>query len=141
LVGAQEQLAQRGGNAIRRDEWRSIVGPRIASRTRVGRLYRGVLTVKVASSAWSNELSLLKSELLGKLGRAGHDIADLRFRVEEFEAPTQAKWRGQKRDPAQAQALPDELEASLRKVDDPNLRAAIREAAKWSLSRNKPKDP
>jgi hypothetical protein len=138
LVGTQEQLAQRGGNAIRRDEWRGIVGARIVGRTRVGRLYRGVLTVKVASSAWSNELSLLKSELIAKLRLAGHDISDLRFRVEEFTGPTKATRGGQNRSLLQTRVLPEELEASLRKVEDPNLRAAIREAASWSLSRNHP---
>lgn len=119
-----------------RAEWVSIVGPRIAGRTRLGKIYKGVLTIKVASSSWSNELSFLKSELLVKLRRAGHDIVDLRFSVDKIE---NVEKRPQRRGtPVQATSqtpLPRELLERLEQVDDPNLRAAIAEAARASLKK------
>jgi len=140
LVGAQAFLAERSGSAIPRDEWRSIVGPRIAARTRVGKVWKGTLTIKVASSAWSNELSLLKPELLAKLRRAGRDIDDLRFRVDKIQTNTTPQNRYLKNQslliPKQTELSP-ELLAKLQKVEDPNLRAAIAEAARWSMREKK----
>ncbi len=121
-----------------RDEWRAIVGSRIASRTRVARLSKGVLTIQVASSAWSSELSFLKPELLRKLQSAGHDIFELRFVVDKFEAPPRPRHPFLKQPPTPA-ALPPDLEARLKDIEDPNLRAAIREAAELSLAPRKEK--
>jgi hypothetical protein len=141
LVGTEEIFAQRSGSAMRRAEWTNIVGQRIAGRTRVGRLQRGVLTVKVASSAWSNELSFLKGQLIEKLKRAGYEITDLRFRVDQI-----ADDAVQKRNHPLAKAplpqpedapLPPDLLERLKSVEDPNLRAVIAEAARASLSREK----
>lgn len=133
LVGAESFLAQRSGSAIPRAEWTSIVGPRIAGRTRVGRLYRGTLTIKVASSAWSNELSYLKVDLLSKLRRAGHDVEDLRFSVDRIAEPEMRRVRAPNRPEVQQAPLPPELLQRLKEVDDPNLRAAIAEAARASF--------
>jgi hypothetical protein len=135
LVGAENFIAKRSGAAIPRAQWTTIVGPRIAGRTRVGGLFKNVLTVKVASSAWSNELSFLKVDLIAKLQRAGYDVTDLRFRLDRIEE-TKAPMR---RGPSQAAPttgqtpLPPELLERLQKVDDPNLRAAIAEAARYSF--------
>ncbi len=140
LVGTEEIFAQRSGSAIRRAEWTAIVGSRIASRTRVGKLNRGVLTVKVASSAWSNELSFLKTQLLAKLNRAGHEITDLRFFVDQIADDAQSKKRHPLAKPAKYDVapapLPDELVQRLKDVEDPNLRAVIAEAARASLDRS-----
>lgn len=143
LVGTEEIFAQRSGSAIPRAEWTHIVGPRIAGRTRVGRLQRGVLTVKVASSAWSNELSFLKRQLVAKLQRAGHEVTDLRFRVDQIADDVVDKRKHPKahqvvRHPGNT-PLPPELIERLKEVEDPNLRAVIAEAARASLSADKEK--
>src|SRR5690606_30572349 len=91
LVGAEDILSRRSGAAMPRSEWTKIVGARIAARTRVGGLRRGTLTIKVASSAWSNELSFLKPNLIAKLGRAGHDINDIRFVVDNITEAISAR--------------------------------------------------
>lgn len=117
------------------DEWRNIVGERIAGRTRVGKNYKGLLTIKVASSAWCNELSFLEDDIVGKLVRAGHDVRELRFRVDAVgqRAPTRRSApRPSPERPAQV-ALSAELESRLASVEDPNLRAAIAEAARACL--------
>ena len=140
LVGAQAFLAEKSGTAIPREEWKAIVGDRIAGRTRVGKNWKGTLTIKVASSAWSNELSLLKSDILHKLQRAGRDIHDLKFRVDKIaSAPRPRKTHAFKSAPQIPQPieLPPALLARLQTVEDPNLRAAIAEAARASLSPKK----
>ncbi len=138
LVGTEEIFAQRSGSAIPRAEWTKLVGARIAGRTRVGRLQRGVLTVKVASSAWSNELSFLKRQLITKLQRAGHEVTDLRFRVDQIAddiVERKKHPRAQAAGPVAAfKPLPAELVERLKEVEDPNLRAVIAEAARASLS-------
>jgi len=133
-VGTQEYIAKRTGALMSHEEWRRVVGAKIASRSRLGGLYRGTLTIKVASSAWSNELSFLKADIIQRLGMAGYEVSGLRFRVdpEPFRDARQKPVHGAPR-PAPAANLPPELEARLATIDDANLRAAIREAAVWSL--------
>lgn len=141
LVGTEEIFAQRSGSAIRRAEWTSIVGPRIAGRTRVGKLQKGILTVKVASSSWSNELSFLKGQLIEKLKAAGYEVSDLRFRVDQIADDVAQKkshpMARRQRSPADEAPLPDALLERLKSVEDPNLRAVIAEAARASLAGDK----
>jgi hypothetical protein len=58
-------------------------GPRIRAHARAERMRGGILYVRVASAAWSHELSALKAQLLAKLQRTPgcEDIRDLRFNV------------------------------------------------------------
>lgn len=134
LVGTQEYIAQRTGTVMSHDEWRRIVGAKVASRSRLGGLSRGTLTIKVASSAWANELSFLRTDIMQRLSVAGYEVTALRFRVDPN--PFQDKPAAERRAPrpvAPVRQLPAELEARLSTIEDPNLRAAIREAASWSL--------
>jgi hypothetical protein len=134
LVGTQEFIAQRTGAVMSHEEWRRIVGTKVAGRSRVGGLSRGTLTIKVASSAWSNELSFLRTDIIERLSLAGYEVKALRFRVDPNpfqEKPIQAE---NPRFAPQRQDVPPELEQRLQRIEDPNLRAAIREAASWSLS-------
>jgi len=133
LVGTQEFIARRTGAVMSHEEWRRIVGAKVAGRSRVGGLSRGTLTIKVASSAWSNELSFLRADIIERLALAGYEVSALRFRVDPN--PFQEKAAPARRfgPPVQSQDLPPELEQRLSRIEDPNLRAAIREAASWSL--------
>lgn len=135
LVGARDFAHQRSGAAIPRDAWRSVVGERIAGRTRVGKLYKGQLTVKVASSAWSSELTFLKQQLIEKLTKAGYEVDDLRFVVDRWAREKPARSSLAKPGSPHLAPLPAELEARLAMIDDPNLRSAVTEAARHSLAR------
>ncbi len=112
--------------------WRRAVGPRISDRTRPGRLERGTLLVRVASAVWAQELSLLSDDLIGRLRASGLAVDTLRFRVERLEPrPRVVAPRAPAPPPA---PLPADLESRLAEVDDPELRAAIAQAAGYSLA-------
>ncbi len=58
-VAAQARLA---------GSWREVVGPLLAAKTCPARLKGGVLTVFAVSSAWAQELSLSRTEVLERIG-------------------------------------------------------------------------
>lgn len=138
LFGLQAYVADRTGAFLTHDQWRTIVGERIAAHCRVGKNYQGTLTIQVASSAWCSELSFLQEDILEKLFRAGYEVKKLRFVVD----PEARDRKATKRRPVPAAyapppvaALPPELEARLAKIEDANLRATIAAAARASLAR------
>ncbi len=138
LFGLQAYVADRTGAFLTHDQWRTIVGERIAAHCRVGKNYQGTLTVQVASSAWCSELSFLSEDILEKLFRAGYEVKKLRFVVD----PEARDKKAVKRRPVPAAyapvpplQLPPELEARLAKIEDANLRATIAAAARASLAR------
>lgn len=65
-------------------EWDDRVGPEIARVARPHRLDGETLIVRVANSAWLNELSLRRNELLERLndGRRRSEIRRLIFRID-----------------------------------------------------------
>ena len=68
-----------GWRAVR--EWPDAVGPQVARRTHAVSFQDGTLVVEVEGSAWLQELSILKRELLRQLNRrlgASH-VSDIRF--------------------------------------------------------------
>lgn len=141
LAEFQRSASHKAGSALTPDEWQRIVGPKIAARTRVGRLTRGTLTVHAASSAWCNELSLLATDIVVRLRQAGWAVDDLRVRVGTFsEAASEAAPDAGRR-PAQRSELPVELQARLALIDDPVLRSAVAEAAALSLGRTPRRKP
>jgi hypothetical protein len=65
-------------------EWSELVGSRIASRTRPEGVRERVLVVEVATSAWLQELNLLRPQILsGLLARLGEPrlFDDLKFKL------------------------------------------------------------
>lgn len=137
LAESQKIASQRTGSALTPDEWQRIVGPKIALRTRVGRLVRGKLTVHAASSAWCNELSFLATEIVERLRAAGWPVDTLRVRVGSFgDLPAEAE-----PGPAGKATLSPELQARLALIEDPALRAAVAEAAALSLARTGGRKP
>jgi len=114
--------------------WRDAVGARIADRADPIGLRDGVLLLRVASSVWAHELSLLAETLCARLRERGVEATQLRFRV--AEAPLQGRApepRSTKTVPA-VRALPQELADALRSLDDAELRAAIARAAAANLA-------
>jgi predicted nucleic acid-binding Zn ribbon protein len=123
--------------------WARAAGPRIAQHARAEQLRNKTLVVRVASSAWANELSFLKAELLAKLQElpGGDAVQDLRFSVGPLgDAPSwdesAAEVRRERRARAPRPTLPaipaikDGLEGTtlaqaLDEVADPELRASL----------------
>lgn len=134
LDDAQSETARRAGAAFTPSLWRAAVGARIAERTRVGSLVRGTLTIYAASSTWANELTFLTTDIIARLKAAGVGVHALKFRIKDLGAPPGPKPARQSAPRAPAKApLPPELLDRLDQVDDPELRAAIAEAAALSL--------
>ena len=114
-------------------QWRHAVGPRIADRARPLELARGVLLVKVATSVWANELSMLAPQIIAKLCPP-YDVKSLRFRVgplDVIEGITTV--REYRRIPPPAPLGPD-LTVSLGRIEDLDLRAIIEKAARQNLA-------
>jgi hypothetical protein len=114
--------------------WRAAVGPRIADRTRPVALDRDVLVVKVATSVWANELSMLAPELIAKLSTFGIRVKALKFRVgplDVVEGMSQQKNYRQVPPPA---PLAPELAQSLARIEDDDLRSVLERAARANLA-------
>jgi hypothetical protein len=136
LLRTSARLAARS-DRIDPDRWRRIVGERVAQRTRPGSIRGGELTVHVASAVWAQELTFLSTALLEKLAAEGFSVKELRFRVGDVGEPAPKAAPAAPAAPPKA-ALPPELEERLRGIADPGLRAAIAEAAAYSLGRPEP---
>jgi hypothetical protein len=122
-------LSARSANICLAD-WRRAVGERLAQKTHPERVTDGVLTVRVPSSTWAQELSLLSEVVLERLGSAGHQLQKLRFHVSGGPPPRQMPVTVVRR-----AALPRALADSLARLEDPELRQVIAEAASLSLAR------
>lgn len=134
LERAGEDRFARTRSPIPVKDWRAAVGPRIADRARPISLERGTLLVKVATSAWANELQLLSTELLTRLKLRGFAVNALRFRVGPLdlnERPPER--RATRKVPAPAPLAP-ELATLVAEVPDDGLRAAIEQAARANLA-------
>ena len=60
--------------------WASIVGHDIAVQTQVERIQRGMLFIAVANSVWQHHLTLMKPDLLNKIGQQTNGLVnDIRF--------------------------------------------------------------
>ena len=112
--------------------WRRLVGGRIADRAKPISLENGILLVKVATSAWAHELSLMKNELLARLG--AHGAADIRFRVGAVEATQRPPETRKSRAVPRAVPLSGELATTVSRVEDPELREIIALAAGSSIA-------
>jgi hypothetical protein len=105
-------------------------GPHIGARARAERLRGAILYVRVTSSAWSQELHVLKSQLIAKLHRTpgGEPVQDLRFSVGPIDdLPDWNALDAQPRAQAPAQSptprgVPSGLAEAVANVRDPELR-------------------
>ena len=67
------------------ERWEGVVGERIAAVTRATAVSRGVLFVKVVSSAWLTELNLMRHDIMRRLnaGRGEGRIERIVFTLSE----------------------------------------------------------
>lgn len=116
--------------------WPELVGSTLARRSRPRKLYRKVLTVVVASSAWANELSFIKNQLVDGINEAlGESVVrSLRVITGRISGITPPAGRGPGRGAAGAKRrpvpVPRDVEARIRwetarVVNDPDLQEAI----------------
>jgi len=133
LESVRRGAAEKSGREIDRETWRRLLGERVAQRTEPERLQGKTLTVLVASSAWAQELSLLAPEIIERLQQAGFEVDTMRWRVGSPQSAPSRTPRKPKVGPVKE--LPTELERTLNGVTDPELRAAISEAAAHILGR------
>ena len=94
--------------------WREAVGARIAERARPVSLWGGVLLLRVPSSVWAHELSLLTDEMCARLRERGVDAKELRFRVGALDAVERPPERRIARTVPTTFAVPPELTAPWR---------------------------
>ena len=64
--------------------WKAVVSPVIANASRAVSVTNGILTVAVRSSAWANELSMQKVDLIARVnqylnGSSRKSVTDIRF--------------------------------------------------------------
>jgi predicted nucleic acid-binding Zn ribbon protein len=115
-------------------DWQRAVGVRLAQKAFPERLSEGVLSVRVPSATWAQELSLLSSVVLERLQAAGHNVTRMRFQVHATRSTPERPVTIVRRAP-----LPVPLQQSLEQIEDPDLRRSIAEAAAYGLGR-KPDD-
>lgn len=143
----EEVLERAGENRFARRQlpmslarWRATVGPRIADRARPIALERGILIVKVATSVWANELTMLAPQIIAKLakpsdsGAPGIEVKGLRFRVGPLDVIEGIPQRRDYRQIPPPAPLAPELARTLEKVEDTELRAMIERAARANLA-------
>jgi hypothetical protein len=133
LATSREAAARLAGTAIDREQWRRVVGERIAARTEPGPKRGRELTVFVASASWAQELSLLVNEIVLRLKTANVYVDTVRFRVREIAPPLRSPTAPK---PASRKvALPPNLQQRLDQIMDLELKGAIGEAAALWLAR------
>jgi len=134
LDRAGESRFARARSPIALNVWRDAVGARIADRARPVSLWGGVLLLRVPTSVWAHELSLLAGEVCSRLRERGIEARELRFRVGALEAVERPPERRIARAVPTSFAIPPELTHVLDDVGDDSLRASIERAAAANLA-------
>ncbi len=117
------------------ETWRAVVGPRIAERSSPFHLEPdGVLQIRVATSVWAQELSLLSSAIIKRLRALGMRVTFLRFSVGRIQKSLRTTGRVIRRIVAPPIELPADLAADMMHIDDPELREVVMQAAAASLA-------
>jgi hypothetical protein len=114
--------------------WREAVGGRIADKAKPVSLSGGVLLLRVSTSVWAHELSLLADEVSARLRERGVEVQQLRFQVGSLPAVERPPERRVSRPVPVPRELPPDVVRGLAQVGDPTLRAAIARAAKSNLA-------
>jgi len=114
--------------------WRDAVGARIAERAHPISIEDDVLLLRVPSSVWANELSLLSDEVRARLKERGVSVRELRFRVGTLPAIERPPERRIARTVPTTRELPEELARVLAGVADGDLRAVLAGAAAANLA-------
>jgi hypothetical protein len=117
--------------------WNKVVSPKIVKNARPVRMYRGVLTVHTATSAWANSLQFESEHLLAAIHKHAPEakLKKMRFCVgplPELIAPPRKKKPLAK--PVPLTELPDSIARELAKIRDDRVRDAVARAAAIGLA-------
>jgi hypothetical protein len=134
LNRAGENRFARTREAIPGPLWRDAVGARIAERAHPISIEDGVLLLRVPSSVWANELSLLSDDVRARLKERGVTVRELRFRVGVVPVVERPPERRIARTVPTTREIPDELARVLAGVADADLRAILEGAAGANLA-------
>jgi len=119
-------------------KWEQIVGLELSRLTSPQELKSKVLEIRVAHQAWAQQLQFLKPSILGKIRGLcpTAQVKDLEFRVGKVEKrETGEKNNFEKKLRSRSARLTERQEITLRAVEDPNLREAIRSAMEAASKR------
>jgi len=140
----KERIAALGWEPRLREEqvvtgWDAAVGPQIAAHARPSHVVNRRLTVVTASPVWTQQLALLKPELLRRIaGRFGRDVVtDLFFvtgRIDPAPAPAAATAA-----PRPAVGLPADIAGELDGIGDADVRDAVRRLVLAALADGGPR--
>jgi len=134
VAGARQDLIRSGGCPLDRHTWKQTFGERIAARSEPEQLRDGILTLRVVSSVWAQELSLLSATIIERLTPLGYVVRSVRCRVGKLDEGSKARVPTRTRAPAAAAVeLPNELAQQLAQIGDIDLRTTIEHAARAQL--------
>jgi len=116
-----------------RDVWLQAVGSRIAAQTKPDCIKKAVLFVKVANSAWMQQLHFMKREIIEKFNdlHQTEPVKDIFFAIGEIAAPAAVKTdQAYCADEMPALKARDKkmIEKSLSAIADEELRDILRRA-------------
>jgi hypothetical protein len=134
LDRAGENRHARTREAVPAALWRDAVGARIAERALPISLEDGTLLLRVPTSVWASELSLLASEVCARLKERGVVVRELRFRVGAVPPVERPPERRIARAVPVIREVPAELARVLATVTDADLRNVIESAAAANLA-------
>lgn len=115
-------------------EWTDLVGPKISARTRPFGVVDNTLVVEVASSAWLQELTMLRAQILsGLLDRLGEPrlFEELKFKLASGRTTAPVRPPARPTRPTQPPAQPatglarEQIVREADAVDDAELRELI----------------
>lgn len=124
------------------DLWLKAVGANIAAQTRPDVIKRSVLFVKVANSAWMQQLHFMKQDIIEKFNHLHQQapVRDICFAIGEFPASASAR---RNRDADIHDNLPLKvrdkkmIELSLAAIADEELRVILRDAMTKEIIRRR----
>lgn len=139
----KERIAALGWERRLREEaavagWDEAVGPQIAAHARPSHVVNRRLTVVTESPVWTQQLSLLKPELLRRIAsRFGADaVTDLFFVTGRIDpAPAPRAVPEAERRPAE---LPAELRADIEAIGDAGVQESVRRLIMAALGAGDP---
>ena len=122
--------------------WDAAVGPQIAAHARPSHVANHRLTIVTESPVWTQQLSLLKPELLRRIARSfGPEVVtDLFFVTGKIEPAPGGPAPAAARRPAPA-ALPPALESELAGIADAEVRESVRRLMLATLAEENPSAP
>lgn len=123
-----------------RNTWVDLVGDRLGGRTWPERLRDGVLTVNVANSAWKNELTFLRVDLVKRINV---NVDGVSVKAIHFNVGPVSRVRGEGRQSTAIerveielpQSYLDEVEREVADIADGELKDLIRRARLAQLRR------